>query len=142
MEKEGLTKTAMAARMRTSRRALDRLLDPRNTSVTLHTMQKAAAALGRRPSPSTRVGGPQGPEDVDIAGTAWLGDGPAPTPRTPLCQDRLRGLSPALLERPDAILEPEVRQATQPRGPRAIPRSQPSLQPAIRQNRPEAWAKV
>ncbi len=47
MEKEGLTKTAMAARMRTSRRALDRLLDPRNTSVTLHTMQKAAAALGR-----------------------------------------------------------------------------------------------
>lgn len=47
MEKEGLSKTAMAARMRTSRRALDRLLDPRNTSVTLYTMQKAAAALGR-----------------------------------------------------------------------------------------------
>ena len=38
----------MAARMKTSRRALDRLLDPQNTSVTLHTMQKAAAALGRR----------------------------------------------------------------------------------------------
>ena len=48
MEKDNLTKTAMAARMRTSRRALDRLLDPVNTSVTLHTMQKAAAALGRR----------------------------------------------------------------------------------------------
>ena len=47
METENLTKTAMAARMKTSRRALDRLLDPRNTSVTLHTMQKAAAALGR-----------------------------------------------------------------------------------------------
>ena len=48
MANENLTKTAMAARMKTSRRALDRLLDPRNTSVTLHTMQKAAAALGRR----------------------------------------------------------------------------------------------
>ena len=48
MANENLTKTAMAARMKTSRRALDRLLDPENTSVTLHTMQKAAAALGRR----------------------------------------------------------------------------------------------
>ena len=48
MEKEGLSKTAMANRMKTSRRALDRLLDPDNTSVTLHTMQKAAAAIGRR----------------------------------------------------------------------------------------------
>ncbi len=48
MEKEGLSKTAMAARMETSRRALDRLLDPDNTSVTLHTLQRAAAAVGRR----------------------------------------------------------------------------------------------
>jgi len=48
MEAEGLTKTAMARRMRTSRRALDRLLDPSNTGVTLHTLQKAAAAVGRR----------------------------------------------------------------------------------------------
>ena len=48
MANESLSKTAMAARMKTSRRALDRLLDPQNTSVTLHTMQKAAAALGRR----------------------------------------------------------------------------------------------
>ena len=48
MEKERLTKTAMAARMRTSRRALDRLLDPANTSVTLHTLQRAAAAVGRQ----------------------------------------------------------------------------------------------
>ena len=35
-------------RMKTSRRALDRLLEPSNTGVTLHTMQKAAAALGRK----------------------------------------------------------------------------------------------
>lgn len=48
METEKLTKTAMAQRMRTSRRALDRLLDPGNTGVTLHTMQRAAAALGRQ----------------------------------------------------------------------------------------------
>jgi len=31
MEKDCLTKAAMAARMQTSRRALDRLLDPKNT---------------------------------------------------------------------------------------------------------------
>ena len=48
MEKEGLSKTAMAARMESSQRALDRLLDPENTSVTLHTLQRAAAAVGRR----------------------------------------------------------------------------------------------
>jgi len=38
----------MAARMQTSRRALDRLLDPNNTGVTLHTLQRAAAAVGRQ----------------------------------------------------------------------------------------------
>ena len=48
MANENLTKAAMAARMKTSRRALDRLLDPENTSITFHTMQKAAAALRRR----------------------------------------------------------------------------------------------
>ncbi len=48
MLSEGLNKAAMARRMKTSRQALDRLLDPLNTGVTLHTMQRAAAALGRR----------------------------------------------------------------------------------------------
>ena len=48
MHKDRLTKAAMAARMQTSRRALDRLLDPNNTGVTLHTMQRAAAAVGRQ----------------------------------------------------------------------------------------------
>jgi len=48
METERLTKAAMAIRMRTSRRALDRLLDPTNTSVTLHTLQRAAVAIGRQ----------------------------------------------------------------------------------------------
>ena len=48
MAEENLTKTAMAGRMKTSRRALERLLDPRNTSITLHTMQRAATAVGRK----------------------------------------------------------------------------------------------
>ncbi len=48
MQKDRLTKAAMASRMKTSRRALDRLLDPSNTSVTLHTLQRAAAAIGRQ----------------------------------------------------------------------------------------------
>lgn len=48
MEKDCLTKSAMAERMQTSRRALDRLLDPNNTSVTLHTLQRAAVAVGRQ----------------------------------------------------------------------------------------------
>jgi hypothetical protein len=48
MEKDRLTKSAMATRMRTSRRALDRLLDSKNTSVTLHTLQRAAVAVGRQ----------------------------------------------------------------------------------------------
>jgi antitoxin HicB len=47
MEKDSLTKSAMAERIET-RRALDRLLDPKNTGVTLHTMQRAAVAIGRQ----------------------------------------------------------------------------------------------
>jgi hypothetical protein len=37
----------MAARMHTSRRQLDRLLDPANGSVTLATLRRAASAVGR-----------------------------------------------------------------------------------------------
>ncbi len=48
MEKDCITKAAMAIRMQTSRKALDRLLDPTNTSVTLHTLQRAAVAIGRQ----------------------------------------------------------------------------------------------
>ena len=48
MQAEGLNKSAMARRMQTSRQALDRLLDPTNTGVTLHTMQRAARAVGCR----------------------------------------------------------------------------------------------
>ncbi|MFZ4596631.1 MAG: helix-turn-helix domain-containing protein [Verrucomicrobiaceae bacterium] len=48
MEKKSVKKTAMAKDMRTSRAALDRLLDPANTSVTLATLNRAAKALGRK----------------------------------------------------------------------------------------------
>ena len=48
MDKKGLSKTEMAARMKTSRRQLDRLLDPVNTSVTLATLRRAASAVGRK----------------------------------------------------------------------------------------------
>ncbi|HEY2068915.1 MAG TPA: helix-turn-helix domain-containing protein [Rhizomicrobium sp.] len=47
MKKQSMTKSKMAKRMRTSRAALDRLLDAENTSVTLQTMGRAAAALGK-----------------------------------------------------------------------------------------------
>jgi len=47
-KKRGLSKAELARRMKTSRAQLDRLLDPDNTSVTLNTMQKAAAILGMR----------------------------------------------------------------------------------------------
>jgi hypothetical protein len=42
MKNQGITKTAMASRMQTDRRQLDRLLDPDNASVTLSTLRRAA----------------------------------------------------------------------------------------------------
>ena len=48
MRKRGLTKVEMATRMRTSRTAVDRLLDPKNISVTLNTLEKAALVLGKK----------------------------------------------------------------------------------------------
>ncbi|MCC6261429.1 MAG: XRE family transcriptional regulator [Anaerolineales bacterium] len=47
MKKNKLTKSAMATRMKTSRAALERLLDPANASVTLSTLERAASALGK-----------------------------------------------------------------------------------------------
>jgi DNA-binding Xre family transcriptional regulator len=47
MKKQRVSKVTMAKRMRTSRAALDRLLDSENTSVTLQTMGRAAAVLGK-----------------------------------------------------------------------------------------------
>jgi phage-related protein/predicted XRE-type DNA-binding protein len=48
MKEKHISKVEMARRMHTSRSALNRLLDPKNTSVTLDTMRRGAAALGKR----------------------------------------------------------------------------------------------
>ena len=48
MKAQKLTKTALASKMRTSRAALNRLLDASDTSLTLTTLASAAAALGKR----------------------------------------------------------------------------------------------
>ncbi len=48
LDKNNLTKTQMARRMRTSRSAFDRLLDPKNTSVTLMSLEKAALSVGKK----------------------------------------------------------------------------------------------
>ena len=48
MAQQNLSKTEMSRRMKTSRAALERLLDPANQSVTLQTLDRAARALGKR----------------------------------------------------------------------------------------------
>jgi DNA-binding Xre family transcriptional regulator len=47
MKVQKLTKTALAAKMNTSRAALNRLLDGADTSLTLTTLSSAANALGK-----------------------------------------------------------------------------------------------
>ena len=47
-KQELVTKTELAARMKTSRASLDRMLDPSNPSLTVACLGKAAAALGRK----------------------------------------------------------------------------------------------
>jgi len=47
MEAEHISKTKMAELVGTSRSALDRVLDSANTSVTLHTLDNAARAVGK-----------------------------------------------------------------------------------------------
>ena len=48
LKENSLSKSEMAQRMRTSRAAVDRLLDTSNPSVTLSTLQRAARVLGRK----------------------------------------------------------------------------------------------
>jgi len=48
MRKRQKTKQAMARELHTSRSQLDRLLDPRNVSVSLHTITRAANVLGKK----------------------------------------------------------------------------------------------
>lgn len=48
MKEKNISKSRMAEMMHTSRAALDRLLDSGDASLTLSTLTKAAAALGKR----------------------------------------------------------------------------------------------
>ena len=48
MQEQQKTKQVIAKQLHTSRSQLDRLLDPRNVSVTLATITRAARALGKR----------------------------------------------------------------------------------------------
>lgn len=48
MKQKHLTKSTLATKMKTSRSSIERLFDPDNKSVTLLTLNKAAAALGMR----------------------------------------------------------------------------------------------
>ena len=48
MQEQKISKVEMSKRMGTSRSALDRLLDPTNTSVSLKTLDKAASSLGKK----------------------------------------------------------------------------------------------
>src|SRR5437667_1573833 len=47
MKKQQKSKQQMARELQTSRSQLDRLLDPRNTAVSLETITRAARALGK-----------------------------------------------------------------------------------------------
>lgn len=48
MRQRGLSKSGLARLMHTSRTQVDRVLDPENGNVTIETLQKAAAVVGRR----------------------------------------------------------------------------------------------
>lgn len=48
MKEKKMTVSALARKMKTSRSAVNRILDPGNRSVTLGTLEKTAGALGKR----------------------------------------------------------------------------------------------
>ncbi len=75
MQLQKKTKQAMARELQTSRSQLDRLLDPRNVSVSLDTMARAARALGkslvirigdRKIGGAKRRGGVDGPKEQRV----------------------------------------------------------------------------
>ena len=48
LAENSITKTELASRMRTSRAAVNRLLDPANLALNLQTASRAATALGKK----------------------------------------------------------------------------------------------
>lgn len=47
IQEQHISKTELAVRLETSRAAVNRLLDPQNDAVTLHTLKRAASLLGK-----------------------------------------------------------------------------------------------
>jgi len=47
-KERALTKSAMASKIGTSRTQIERILDPRNVTISLDTLEKAARAVGKR----------------------------------------------------------------------------------------------
>ncbi len=48
MASENITISSLAKELKTSRSAISRILDPENTAITLHTIEKIAKFLGKR----------------------------------------------------------------------------------------------
>ena len=48
MDRQHITKAALAKQLHTSRSQIDRVLDPNNDDVTLATMRKVAGAVGQK----------------------------------------------------------------------------------------------
>ena len=47
MEKQNITKSSLAQKLKTSRSQLDRILDPENSSITLEVLEHVAHAVGK-----------------------------------------------------------------------------------------------
>jgi antitoxin HicB len=69
MKRARLSKSEMAHRMKTSRPPVDRLLDPKNRSVTLSSLERAAAAFGKKLTieltQSARMGLPKSTPEIE-----------------------------------------------------------------------------
>ena len=48
MQEKKITKTSLAAKLKTSRSQLDRILDPNNSSVTIEVLERVAHAVGKK----------------------------------------------------------------------------------------------
>jgi len=48
MQEKKITKTSLAAKLKTSRSQLDRILDPENPSVTIEVLERVAHAVGKK----------------------------------------------------------------------------------------------
>ena len=48
MQEKQITKTSLAAKLKTSRSQLDRILDPDNSSVTIEVLERVAHAVGKK----------------------------------------------------------------------------------------------